>query len=99
MPDIVRSFEGASVTDHNRLGSSSEASSSNAPKGSRLKVELVDDALLEGDSDEDPEMAFFKSVKMKEDERASTSKRRDRAAVTASRDLDFRTHIMTINNS
>jgi hypothetical protein len=89
MPEIVRSFEGVSGTGDGRLGSSSDASSSNAPKSSRLRVQLVEDDLLEGDFDEDPEMAFFRSLKMKEDERVSTPKRHDRAAVTASRDPHF----------
>jgi hypothetical protein len=76
-PEFVRSHEGAEDTGNDRIDFFTEGSSSKAPVGSRLTIELAQESLLEEDSeDEDPEMAFFRDVKMKEEERASTSKMR-----------------------
>jgi hypothetical protein len=76
-PDFVRFHEGAEDTGNDIIDSFTEGSSSKTPGGSRPKVELAQESLLEEDSeDEDPEMAFFRSMKMKEEERASTSRMR-----------------------
>ncbi len=77
MPEFLRVYEGAVGTGNDTVNVSRDASSSNAQGTSHLTGELAQDRLLERESeDEDSEMAFFRTIRMREEERASTSNMR-----------------------